>query len=175
MLERLKQAIRSRVPTWSFLLALSLVGCGVVGNQARINALEAEFASTEFPYDFVLGEFVTLAGPNFDRTDVNESNRISGRTQIDESLLDAADETFQWVSSSDWEHVVTSCNEDEGRVSAVFIRATKELGGWEAQIRFGIGPNDNGGSNVSVFLDAPPVGEAHLSPPPGDAVPCWKD
>lgn len=174
MLEQVKLGIEGRVPAWSFLLAIFLVGCGVVGNQARINALEAEFASTEFPYDFVLSETRTLAGPNFDRTDVIEFNRISGRTQVDQSLLEVADETFQWVSSVDWEHVVTSCNGDDGRVSAVFIRATRELGGWEARIQFSIGPNDNGGSNVSVFLDAPPVGEDHLPAPPGERVPCWK-
>lgn len=69
---------------------------------------------------------------------------------------------------------MTTCNEDNGEVTAAFIRAKKPLRGWEAQIRFGIGPQDEGGTIVGVHLDAPPAREEALPPLDGEVAPCWR-
>ena len=154
-------------------LVVLLGGCGVVGNQARINALQDEFESTDFPYHVEPNESVSIAGPNFDRTDINERNRIGGLAQLDRDMFEVAEATLEWLPTAGWDSPVTSCDEDDGEVTATFVRATKDLGDWQAQIRFGIGPNDEGGTIVGVHLDAPPAGEESLPRPNGDVAPCW--
>lgn len=151
-----------------------LAGCGVVGNQARINALHDEFESTQFPYDVTLDEGVSLAGPNFDRTDINDRNRIGGLARLDRDMFEVTDETLEWLPSAGWESPVTGCNEDDGEITATFIGATKDLGNWHAQIRFGINPTEDGGTIVGVHLDAPPAGEDSLPRTDGDVAPCWE-
>lgn len=96
MLEVLSSIMGSitRVPPWSLLLLLLLAGCGAVGNHARINALQDELQSTEFPYDVVPNESHSIAGPNFDLTDVNQRNRIGGLAHIDRDMVEVADSTL---------------------------------------------------------------------------------
>lgn len=157
-------------------LAVLLAGCGVVGNQARINALQDEFESTQFPYDVVLDEEnVSLAGPNLDGTDINESNRIAGHARLDLDMFEVADETLEWLPTAGWESPLTSCNEDDGEVTATFVRATKQIGGWEAQIWITANPHRDGDLIVAVLMDAPPAGEESLPPPDGEVDPCWED
>lgn len=152
---------------------LLLTACSAVGNHARINALQEEFQSTEFPYDVVPNESHSIAGPDLELLDVNERNRIGGLARLDADMFEVADQTLEWLPTAGWESPVTSCNEDNGEVTATFIRGTKQLGSWQAQIRIGINPHREGGIIVGIHMDAPPAGETSLPPRDGEVAPCW--
>lgn len=99
--------IPTRVLFWSILLVLLLTACSAVGNRARIDALQDEFESSQFPYDVELDEEnVTLAGPNLE-LDTNELNRIVGYAELDHDMFTVADETLEWLPTAGWEQVIT--------------------------------------------------------------------
>lgn len=168
--------IPTRVLFWSILLVLLLTACSAVGNRARIDALQDEFESSQFPYDVELDEEnVTLAGPNLE-LDTNELNRIVGYAELDHDMFTVADETLEWLPTAGWEQVITRCNGMGGEVTAAFMRGAKLLGEWEAQISLSVNQHPNDDLTVfSVLMDAPPAGEETLPPLNGEVEPCWRD
>lgn len=162
---------RALIPLVALLVLLA--GCGLVGNGARINALQDEFEATQFPYEVIPNEFVVVANPNLELS-TPERNRIGGLARLDRGMFEVADETLEWLPSAGWESPVTNCNEDDGEVTATFIRATKDIGDWQAQIRIGVNPSDDGDTIVGVHFDAPPAGQGSLPPLDGEVAPCWE-
>lgn len=166
----------SLVMAAAFIVAvLAVTSCGSVADRQRLQAIQSELDSLEYPYAVdKIHESSALVGRDFDAGSVDSN--VAGRSYVTDltDLLDAASKTLEWLPSEGWDDLVTSCRVDDGALSVVRILSNMDKGDWVAQLSISLNFNDQGRVVVSPLAQAPPAEVASLPPPEGEAMPCWE-